>query len=91
MLLINAQSQQQGVEGDLHDPRGGKSIARLSMGHSHHVHALGQPLEQSRNGIAHHSLHHVLELRRRSQEKGKMSDIGQMAVQPSLRPIRAKI
>src|SRR6516165_3664242 len=56
MLRINAQSQQQGIVGDLHDPRGSESVAHLSMSHSHHVHALRQPLKQSCDGIAHQPL-----------------------------------
>jgi hypothetical protein len=53
MVGVNAQSQQQGLERDLHNPSGGESIAHLSVGHAYHVNTLRNTLEQGREGDAH--------------------------------------
>jgi hypothetical protein len=53
MLRVDAQSQQQGIERDLHDPGSGESITHLFMGHADYVNALRQTLEQGREGFAH--------------------------------------
>jgi len=53
MLRIDAQSEQQGIERDLHNPGGSESIALFSVGHAHNVNALRQTLEQGRDATAH--------------------------------------
>jgi hypothetical protein len=55
MVRIDAQSQPQGIEGHLHNPGGGESIAKLAVGHAHDINALRQALKQGRDGIAHAS------------------------------------
>ena len=52
MLRIHAQSEQQGIERDLHNPGGSESIALFSVGHAHNVNALRQTLEQGRDATA---------------------------------------
>jgi hypothetical protein len=39
MVRIDAQGQPQWIEGHLHDPSGGESIAKLAVGHAHHINA----------------------------------------------------
>ena len=39
-MWIDAQGQQQGIEGHLHHPGSGESIAHLPVSHAHHVKAL---------------------------------------------------
>src|SRR5262245_38609564 len=53
MVRIDAQGQQQGIEGNLHNPGCGESIARLSVGNAYDVNALGQAFAQGRDGTAH--------------------------------------
>ena len=45
-MRIDAQGQQQGIEGHLHHPGGGESIAHLPVSHANYINALRQPLKQ---------------------------------------------
>src|SRR6476619_194400 len=56
MMWIDAQGQQQGIEGHLHHPGGGESIAHLPVSHANYINALRQPLKQGCDGATHPSL-----------------------------------
>ena len=51
-MRIDTQRQQQRIEGHLHHPSRGKSIAYLLVSHAYDVNALRKALKQSRDGAA---------------------------------------
>src|SRR5215469_7445552 len=73
MVRVDAQGQQQRIVRNLHDPRGGESIAHL-VDYPHQVNTLRQALKQGRDGSTHVTLPSsqsgLLALAARSQPSG---------------------